>query len=167
MLSTLLPIVLATPLLFSGMPAPQAAAPAAKQAAKSAPAKGGAARTVEITAGDDMKFSMASIAAKPGETIRLVLKNVGKMPKVAMGHNFVLLKAAAKPTDFANASMSAAATDYIPPAMKADVIANTTTTGPGDTVEVTFKAPAAGSYTFLCSFPGHFVAGMKGTLVVK
>ena len=39
---------------------------------------------------------------------------------------------------------------------------------PGETAEVTFKVPAApGSYTFLCSFPGHFVAGMKGLLVVK
>jgi uncharacterized cupredoxin-like copper-binding protein len=40
-------------------------------------------------------------------------------------------------------------------------------TGPNDTVEVTFKAPAAGSYTFLCSFPGHFAAGMTGKLEVK
>jgi azurin len=48
-----------------------------------------------------------------------------------------------------------------------DVIAHTGLVGPGETVEVTFKAPAAGTYTFLCSFPGHFAAGMKGTLVVK
>ena len=38
----------------------------------------------------------------------------------------------------------------------------------GETVEVTFKVPAeAGSYPFLCTFPGHFVVGMKGNLVVK
>jgi uncharacterized cupredoxin-like copper-binding protein len=44
----------------------------------------------------------------------------------------------------------------------------TTLVGPGETAEVTFKVPSApGSYTFLCSFPGHFVAGMKGMLVVK
>jgi plastocyanin len=31
-----------------------------------------------------------------------------------------------------------------------------------------FGAPAKpGSYTYLCTFPGHFVAGMKGVLVVK
>ena len=40
--------------------------------------------------------------------------------------------------------------------------------GAGETVEVTFKVPAAaGDYTYLCSFPGHFQAGMKGTLTVK
>ena len=39
---------------------------------------------------------------------------------------------------------------------------------PGETVEVTFDAPKApGVYTFICTFPGHFLAGMKGTLTVK
>ena len=32
----------------------------------------------------------------------------------------------------------------------------------------TFKVPAeAGSYDYICSFPGHFAAGMRGKLVVK
>ena len=36
---------------------------------------------------------------------------------------------------------------------------------PGDTASA---APAtAGTTPFLCSFPGHFAAGMRGTLVVK
>jgi azurin len=144
--------------------APDAKAPDAK---KTVAAAKGAGRTVEITAGDDMKFGTTAITAKPGEAIRIVIKNIGKMPKAAMGHNFVLLKATAKPQDFANAAMTAAATDYIPAANKGDIIASTTMTGPGETVEVTFKAPAAGTYTFLCSFPGHFAAGMKGTLTVK
>ena len=40
--------------------------------------------------------------------------------------------------------------------------------GPNETGEVTFTAPAqAGNYPFLCSFPGHFLTGMKGMLVVK
>jgi plastocyanin len=39
--------------------------------------------------------------------------------------------------------------------------------GAGETSEVTFKAPATpGSYTYLCSFPGHYAMGMKGTLTV-
>ena len=33
---------------------------------------------------------------------------------------------------------------------------------------IEFTAPAKpGSYTFFCTFPGHFAAGMKGVLVVK
>ena len=40
--------------------------------------------------------------------------------------------------------------------------------GAGETVEVTFKVPAAaGEYPYICSFPGHFQAGMKGMLSVK
>lgn len=49
------------------------------------------------------------------------------------------------------------------------MLASTPLAGAGETVEVTFRAPstAPGTYTFLCSFPGHFAAGMRGTLVVK
>lgn len=125
-------------------------------------------RTVEIEANDQMKFSVTNIEAKPGEQIRVVLKNVGKMPKAAMGHNFVLLAAGANATDFANKSVMAAATNYIAPELKGQVLFSTPLTGPGETVEVTIKVPAkAGTYNYICSFPGHFAAGMRGTLVVK
>ncbi len=127
-----------------------------------------APRTIEIEANDQMKFSVTSLTAKPGEELHVVLKNVGKMPKIAMAHNFVVLKSGTDATKFANDAVSAGpAANYIPAADKASVIASTALAGPGETVEVTFKAPAAGTYTFLCSFPGHFASGMKGTLTVK
>jgi azurin len=125
-------------------------------------------RIVDLTGNDQMKFNLATIAAKPGETLRIRLKSIGTLPKVAMGHNFVLLAKGTDAAAFANAAAAAYSTGYIPPAMKDKVLAMTTVVGPGETAEVTFKVPAApGSYTFLCSFPGHFVAGMKGLLVVK
>jgi azurin len=125
-------------------------------------------RTIEIEGTDAMKFSVVSIEAKPGEQLRVVLKAVGKMPKMAMSHNFVLLGAGVNAMDFANKSVMAAATNYIAPELKGQVLASTALAGAGETVEVTFKAPAkAGAYTFICSFPGHFAAGMRGTLVVK
>jgi len=125
-------------------------------------------RLVDLTGNDQMKFNLATIAAKPGETLRIRLKSIGTLPKVAMGHNFVLLAKGTDAAAFANAAAAAYSTAYIPPAMKDKVLAMTTVVGPGETAEVTFKVPAApGSYTFLCSFPGHFVAGMKGLLVVK
>lgn len=127
-----------------------------------------APRVVEITGNDQMKYSVASIAAKPGETIKVRLKSVGTLPKVAMAHNFVLLAMGTDAAKFANAAAMAAANGYIPPAMKAQVLAQTTLAGPGETVEVTFKAPKKpGKYEFVCSFPGHFIAGMKGVLTVK
>jgi azurin len=132
------------------------------------PKKAGASRTVEITGSDDMKFSLNEITAKPGEQLHIVLKSVGKMPKAVMAHNVVVLKLAADPAAFANAAMLARETDYIPPDMKAQVLAATKLAGPGETVEVTLKVPAKpGSYPFMCTFPGHFAAGMRGQLIVK
>ena len=125
-------------------------------------------RIVDITGNDQMKFSLTTITAKPGETLTVRLKSIGTLPKVAMGHNFVLLAKGTDAAAFATAAAGAYQTGYIPPAMKPKVLAMTTIVGPGETAEVTFKVPTApGSYAYLCSFPGHFVAGMKGMLVVK
>ncbi len=160
--------VLALALPSAAHLAAQAPAPKAG-AAKGAPAKAaGGARTVEITGGDDMKFSVTEITAKPGETIRIQLKNVGTLPKMAMAHNVVVLKPTTKLVEFNGAAAQARDTNFVPPAMKTEVVAATALAGPGETVDVTFKVPAAaGSYPFMCTFPGHFTAGMKGTLVVK
>jgi azurin len=125
-------------------------------------------RIVDLTGNDQLKFNLTTIAAKPGETLRIRLKSTGTLPKIAMGHNFVLLAKGTDAAAFTKAAESAYQTGYIPPAMKAKVLAMTTLVGPGETAEVTFKVPATpGSYVYVCSFPGHFLAGMKGTLVVK
>ena len=138
----------------------------AQTAAKPKPK--GAARTITLTGNDQMKYDKTELTAKPGETIRVVLKSVGTMAKAVMGHNFVLLKLDADVAEFNTAAFNARATDFIPPDKKADIIANTPLAGPGETVEVTFKVPAkAGSYNFLCSFPGHYAMGMRGKLIVK
>lgn len=144
------------------------AAPAAKAGAAAGKKAGAAGRTIEITGGDDMKFSTTAIDAKPGETLHIVLKGVGTVPKVAMAHNFVALKGGVDAAKFSQDAMTARDTDYIPAARKADILASTKLVGPGETAEVTFKAPAkAGAYPYLCTFPGHFAAGMKGEITVK
>ncbi len=131
-------------------------------------ALGQTARVVDVTGNDQMKFSVTTITAKPGETLTVRLKSVGTLPKIAMAHNFVLLALGTDAAAFANAAATASSTGYIPAAQKNRVLAMTGLAGPGETVEVTFKAPAKpGQYDYLCSFPGHFVAGMKGVLVVK
>jgi len=127
-----------------------------------------AVKTVTITATEQMKWDVTTIQATPGETIHVVLKSTGSMPKVAMAHNFVLLKAGVNPQDVANAAMTARETDFIPDSLKDKIIAHTGLAGGGETAEVTFKAPAKpGTYSYLCTFPGHFAVGMKGELVVK
>jgi len=148
--------------LGAAQTAPKTAGTQAKSAAK------GAGRTVELTAGDNMKYDVTTIDAKPGEKLHVVLKSTGTAPKIAMAHNFVLLKEDANATEFNNAAMTARDTDFIPPAMKDKIIAHTGLAGPGETVDVAFAAPTKpGTYEFLCSFPGHYQVGMKGQLNVK
>ncbi len=131
-----------------------------------APVLAAGPRVIEITANDQMKFSVSAIEAKAGEELKVVLTNQGTLPKEAMGHNWVLLKAGVDVAAFATAAMAAKDTDYIPAAKKGDVVASIPVLGPKKSAEAVFKAPAAGTYTFICSFPGHYML-MKGTLTVK
>jgi azurin len=125
-------------------------------------------RTIDIVGTDDMKYSVTTITAKPGEQIRVRLMAKGKIPKVAMSHNFVLLKLGTNLDKFVNEGAPHRQTDFIAPSMAGSVIAKTALAGPGETVTVTFTVPSKpGNYPYLCTFPGHYQAGMKGTLVVK
>lgn len=125
-------------------------------------------RTIEIKGTDRMKFDVTEINAAPGETIRIVFTTVSKLPKIAMAHNVVILKKGTDIEAFANASAMARDHNYIPPDKKDRIIAATPLAGGGETVEVTFTVPEeAGEYTYICSFPGHYLAGMKGVLTIK
>ena len=156
-----------TPIAAQAPTAP-ATGTAAKPAMPAAKKTGAAGRTVELSGGDDMKYSGTAIEAKRGETLHVVLKSTGTVPKIAMAHNFVALKAGVDAAKFTQDAMTARETDYVPAARKADILASTKLAGPGETVEVTFKAPAkAGVYPYMCTFPGHYAAGMRGDLTVK
>lgn len=138
----------------------------AKPAAGKTPA--GEVRTVDVIGTDDMKYSVTTITAKRGETLRIRLMSRGTMPKVVMAHNVVVLKLGTNAGKFATDGAPHRQTDFIPPAMASAVLAKTAFAGPGETVQVTFPVPQKpGSYPFVCTFPGHFQAGMKGTLIVK
>jgi len=121
---------------------------------------------VTVEGNDAMQFNVKEITVDKSCTeFSVTLKHVGKLPKAAMGHNWILTKEA----DFdavSKAGMAAgAANDYIPP-NDARIIAHTKMLGGGesDTVKIDVSTLAAGqNYTYFCSFPGHF-AIMKGTL---
>ena len=142
-----------------------AAAPAS--AAAAAPAAPAVA-VIELTANDAMKFSATHFEVAAGQEVKVVFTNMGTMPKVAMGHNFVLLKKGTDAKAFVDAAVAAAATEYIPASKADEVIAHTKLLGPKQTEEITFKAPTEpGEYPFICSFPAHYLSGMKGVIVVK
>ena len=111
-------------------------------------------RTVELVATDNMKFSTSSIEARPGETLRIVVQSSGQMPKIAMAHNFVLLQPGTDPGSFANEGAMHRGSDFIAPGLAGHRRLRDDPAGPG-------------SYPFVCTFPGHALAGMTGTLVVQ
>ncbi len=120
---------------------------------------------ITINGDDDMKFDKTELKAKEGQTVKLMLKHVGKAPVGAMGHNVVILAQGTDFNAFANAAIDAKDNDYIPKRMENAVIAKTNIIGGGQITEITFIAPAKGSYDFLCSFPGHCIY-MKGKFIV-
>jgi len=125
-------------------------------------------RTIDIVATDDMKYSVNTITAKRGETIRIRLAAKGVIPKIAMAHNVVVLKLGTDVLKLLKDGAPHRGTDFIPPDMLKAVIAKTPFAGPGEMVQVTFAVPAKpGRYPFICTFAGHYQAGMKGTLIVK
>ena len=126
----------------------------------------GKVATVNITANDIMKFNTAQIDIAAGRTVKLTLKHVGKMPTKMMGHNFVLLAQGTDVDAFTAAGVTAQDTDFIAKSMDAKVLAKTKMLGGGESDTIEFKAPAPGTYDFICTFPGHATL-MKGKLIVS
>ena len=153
-------------------PAP-AAQPAAQTAEPAAAAVGAPTATltpdaegvVRLAGNDQMRFNAARIEVKAGQKVKIELKNVGSLPKEAMGHNVVVLKAGTDYMAFAMKGIAAKDTDYVAADSLDQVIAKTKILGPGESETIEFDAPAAGSYPFVCTFPGH-AALMNGQLVV-
>lgn len=122
---------------------------------------------VEITveSNDKMQFDTNEIKVKAGQTVVLTLKHVGKLPKAAMGHNWVLLSPGTDINKFGAAASKFADNSYIPED-SADVIVHTELVGGGQETTIEFTAPEAGTYDFICSFPGHYSL-MKGKFIVE
>jgi len=114
------------------------------------------------TVGNTMAYDVTTFTVKTGEKVHVILKNNGDNP--AMQHNWVLVKPGAEAA-VATAGMEAGVPAGYVKAGDANVLAATPLSQPGATVEVTFTAPAKGSYPYICTFPGHYQA-MKGTLTV-
>ncbi len=126
-------------------------------------------KKIEITGNDQMQFNTKAIEVTAGEKVALTFKHIGVLPKTAMGHNVVILKAGTQVPTFATKAMSAAATEYIPQdeESKKMIVTHTKLLGGGESQTITFTAPAeAGAYPYICTFPGHF-ALMQGVMTVK
>ena len=117
-----------------------------------------------LNSSDLMKFDQNELRVFEGQEITLTLNHTGKMSKEIMGHNFVLLKKKTDLDDFAQRAMLARENEDIPDGD--ETIAYTKMIGGGESDTITFTAPKKGSYTYICTFPGHYGL-MKGVLIVS
>lgn len=130
----------------------------------SGPAAAADACKLEITGSDQMQYDKKELDVPATcKEVTLTIHHSGQLPAAAMGHNWVLVKTA-DVTAVANGGMSAGlANNYLTPG-DSHVIASTKIIGGGQSASVTFptaKLTKGGDYTFMCTFPGHYVI-MKG-----
>lgn len=125
-------------------------------------------KKITVTGNDTMQFDLKSFEVKTGDTVEITFKNVGKIPKIAMGHNLVVLQKGISAVAFGQKAMGAGAnaTNALPDSVKGDTIASTKLLGPDEIETITFTAPEAGDYEYVCTFPGHF-ALMRGVMKVN
>lgn len=109
-------------------------------------------RTIQVEMSDSMVFSPSSIQVKAGQTIKFVLTNGGKVK-----HEFVLgtekdLK------DHYQQMMKFPGMEHDDP--------NMVSVEPGKSGTVIWKFTTSGVVEFACLLPGHYDAGMKGSIRV-
>ena len=142
------------------------ATPAAEEPQTREVAPTGDTVQIEINSNDQMQFDKTELRVNAGDVVVFTLNHTGKLPLESMGHNWVLLMRGADMGAFARQAMKAKDNDYIPADREGDVIAHTKMLGGGESDTITFQAPAPGTYEFLCSFPGHYMA-MNGKFIVE
>ncbi|MEO0415934.1 MAG: plastocyanin/azurin family copper-binding protein [Verrucomicrobiota bacterium] len=138
----------------------KAAADQGGAVAAAAPATtSGDAAEVTITCIAGLKYDTTEFKVKAGQLLKLTVKNPDLMP-----HNLVVIQDG-QANAVGMAGMQAGPTnDYIP---QSDAIIKATKLlqpSDEDTIEVTFDS--AGTYQYICTFPGHFGV-MNGKIIVE
>ena len=111
-----------------------------------------ATRTIEVDMADTMRFAPAEMKVKAGETVRFVVRNSGKqMHEMVIGTRAAL-------EEHAQLMKKHPGMEHEEPYM-AHV-------APGKTEEIVWTFTKAGTFMYGCLVPGHWEAGMKGTIVV-
>jgi len=116
---------------------------------KAPPAATGPVAIAVSAKGDELTFDTDSITVDSGANITITFTN----PSTFNQHNLVIVQAGTKDA-VATDGITQADNDFVPPG-DPRVIANTNLLAAGASGEVTFTAPAAGAYQFVCTFPGH------------
>ena len=119
------------------------------------------AAEIRIKADDLLRFDVRKVTVRSGETVVVTLENVGQLQNHA--HNFVLLKPGADMGKFSTSNTDPQKAKAL---LQQLSIAFTPMVPAGGRESVTFKAPAPGTYTYICSYPGH-QSKSRGSFVVQ
>ncbi len=129
------------------MKATEAPAPGIIQPTTAAPPGGGLAISV---VGDSLQYDKQSLTVSAGSDVTLSFTNVATVQQ----HNWVLVKPGTKDEVAMDGTFAGVANGWIP--VDDDrVLANSKLLDAGASEEIKFTAPAAGTYQFVCTFPGH------------
>jgi uncharacterized cupredoxin-like copper-binding protein len=109
-------------------------------------------RTIEITTRDEMRFAPSALRVAQGESVRLVVRNDGKLM-----HELVI--GTKKEFDAHAAAMAkSSAMAHDEPYM--------THVAPGEAGEIVWTFNRPGRFDFACLVAGHYEAGMRGRIDV-
>ena len=110
-------------------------------------------RTINIEMDDNMRFLPSQIEVQVGETVRLQVKNLGKV-----AHELVI-------GDVASLQAHAEMMRKMPDMEHDDP--NMINLQPGEQGELIWTFDQAGTVDFACLIPGHLESGMKGQVQVN
>jgi uncharacterized cupredoxin-like copper-binding protein len=111
------------------------------------------ARTIRVDMADNMRFTPASITVKRGETVRFVVHNGGRLL-----HEMVL---GTQEAIQAHAELM----KKFPEMEHADP--NMAHVKPGRSGDIVWQFTKPGEFRFACLQPGHYEAGMVGSVTVR
>lgn len=112
-------------------------------------------RVIEIAMSDQLRFEPDSVEVMVGETVTFKVTNTGAIP-----HDFTL--GDEETQDEHEAEMAAggmAGMGHDEP--------NIATLDPGEAAELTWRFTQAGTIRYGCHLPGHYAAGMVGTITIS
>jgi uncharacterized cupredoxin-like copper-binding protein len=109
-------------------------------------------RTITITLRDAMRFEPATLQFSRGQTVRFHVINPGKLP-----HEFVL----GTRTEIAE---HAKEMQQMPNMAHTDP--NAVRVAPGQSADLVWRFSVEGQFLYACLLPGHWEAGMQGTVTV-
>jgi uncharacterized cupredoxin-like copper-binding protein/Cu/Ag efflux protein CusF len=113
---------------------------------------GNVTRSIEVEMNDAMRFLPDSISVKRGETIRFLVRNVGKL------RHEMVLGTIEEMKEHAEMMRKFPEMEHAEP--------NQVSVEPGKTGELIWQFNRDGTFDFACLQPGHFEAGMVGKILV-